>query len=196
MNHFQDDFDNADEAGAADGVNDVQWLAFGYVAGELTAEQSAAFEQRLANDLEAQVALSEVVSLTSATHKSLASMADVKVERSQRPVVEAKGSFRRPWMAAVAAAAAGFFILVSAWQYLPGNTAQHAVAGDELELWGRSVEIHQRAELINDGYLYAQDESEFVDEAEEMADALSVDGDLALIFASAFSLSDESKVDM
>jgi len=57
--------------GSADGVNDrLQWLAFCYVADELTATERADFESRLSTDLEAQEALVSAVELGSGIYNN------------------------------------------------------------------------------------------------------------------------------
>jgi len=48
----------------------LQWLAFCYVADELTTSQRADFESRLATDLEAQEALASVVDLSCNVHRN------------------------------------------------------------------------------------------------------------------------------
>ena len=48
----------------------LQWLAFCYVADELTASQRADFESRLSTDLRAQEALASVVELSCGVHKN------------------------------------------------------------------------------------------------------------------------------
>jgi hypothetical protein len=45
-------------------LNQLDWLAFQYIAGELDEQQTAQFEQRLTDDLDAQVAVSRQVELT------------------------------------------------------------------------------------------------------------------------------------
>jgi len=59
--------------GSADNVNELdrlQWLAFCFVADELTASERADFESRLSTDLEAQEALAAVVELGSGIYGS------------------------------------------------------------------------------------------------------------------------------
>ena len=56
---------------SADNVNDrLQWLAFCYLADELTTSERADFESRLATDLEAQEALASVVELGSGIYNN------------------------------------------------------------------------------------------------------------------------------
>lgn len=60
----------AAEDGADNQCDRLQWLAFCYVADELTAEERADFENQLSTDLKAQEALASVVELSSGIHQS------------------------------------------------------------------------------------------------------------------------------
>ncbi len=64
------DSTNADSTNADSGSEQdrLQWLAFCYVADELTADQVADFEGRLATDLKAQEALTSAVELSSGVY--------------------------------------------------------------------------------------------------------------------------------
>lgn len=62
--------------------NDVNWLAFRYAAGEMTADEQHRFEQRLADDQTAREAVEQAVELTAAVRLAAASTPAV---RSRRP---------------------------------------------------------------------------------------------------------------
>lgn len=209
----------------AEFASELDWLAFCYVAGELTAEQTVQFEQRIADDLEAQIAVADAVALTSSTYASIETIqkAKVSLDRGQRGQrgrsSEADRSSAWRW---VAVAAAGVVAIVSAWQLLPNSVPKHDVAVtssdldeqvtnsaieiNEVDLWGRTVEMYQSANLHGDEFEIwspnGADESfagvsgeEYAsgdDDSGDIADALLVDSDLTSIFASAFSSFDPS----
>ncbi len=192
----------------------LDWLAFCYVAGELSAQQAAEFEQRLAEDLDAQVAVADAVSMCASTYASIETFQADKVSLGCGQTAETDRSSTWRW---VAVAAAGLVAIVSLWQMLPaspGNEevahkssgrvsqkAGSAIAISEVDLWDRTVEMYQSANPHGDQFeiwaLSSVDESFGSDGGElyvsgddgsqEIADALQVDSDLASIFASALS---------
>lgn len=174
--------------------NDLHWLAFRYAAGELPTGQADDFEARLADDFDAQVALAEMVALASVTHKAIETIDDHgKVRLTSIQPVESRRSLRWQWIAAAVSVAAGVLFIGSAWQFFPEIKHQQSMAANELELWDRSVEIYQEVRLNEDEFEIADDDSEA---AQEIESALSLDSDLTSIFASAFSLSDQSEVEL
>lgn len=211
---------NHDVAGFA---SELHWLAFCYVAGELTAEQSAQFEQRLAEDLEAQVAVADAVSLCSSTYASIETSQDDKVALGRGQSAETDRSPAWRW---VTVAAVGLVAVVSLWQLLPGSLHNDDVAVEQfnsdrqvanpeaamnaLDLWDRTIQMHQSADPHGDGFEiwppnsaddsragdYSQQYLGGDDDSEEIADALLVDSDLATIFASALSSLDPLEGEM
>jgi hypothetical protein len=83
-----------------DQATDVGWLAFQYVNDEMTADEAAAFEQRLADDQPAREAVAQAVLLTEALSCS-------PLESAPTPATLQGASSRRPWWAAAAWAACG-----------------------------------------------------------------------------------------
>ena len=203
-----------------DFASELHWLAFCYVAGELSVEQTAQFEQRLADDLEAQVAVADAVSLYESIYASIETSQNdqVSLGRSRGAKPDRLSAWR--W---VAIAATGLVAIVSLWQVLPGSlsnddlakvvdgdgqVAGSTVALSEVDLWERTVELYQLANSDGDEFeiwsrnsddgLLADDYSQgYVsgdDDPGEIADALLVDSDLTSIFASALRSSlDPSK---
>jgi hypothetical protein len=83
-----------------DQATDVGWLAFQYVNDEMTAEQAAAFEQRLADDQPAREAVAQAVLLTEALSRGPFDLAPM-------PAPSQSAASRNPWWAAAAWAACG-----------------------------------------------------------------------------------------
>jgi len=209
---------------AAEFESTLHWLAFCYVAGELSAEQSIQFEQRIADDLEAQVAVADAVSLSSLTCGAIETLSDRKAslatrQRHHSQPVTTQHSF---WWRWVAVTAAGFFVIVSVWQLLP-NVARFddvavrsvdsshpleasTIGNDELDMWDQTVEMYRWENLDEDrsegwapgvaGDSLEQAYTDIDSDSEEIAEALLVDSDLASIFASAMSGSSLSKGEM
>ena len=201
-------------------ASELDWLAFCYVAGELSAEQTIEFEQRLAEDLEAQMAVADAVSLSSSTYASIETIRDGKVSLDRSHSAEAARSSAWRW---VAVAAAGLVAIVSVWQLLPNSAHNHdvsvkstgidrqvtnsATAISAVDLWGQTVEMHQSANLHGDEFEiwsgdvaddslagdYGEEYASGDDDSGEIADVLLVDSDLTSIFASALSSFDPSK---
>jgi anti-sigma-K factor RskA len=215
MKKMQNDHDVAPFA------SELQWLAFCYVAGELTTQQTFEFEQRIADDLEAQLAVADAVALSVATCASLETLTENKVSLDGGRVADAaRGSAWRWGTVAVA----GLVAIVLAWQLLPGSVPNDDVAVQSLnqngqvtnsisgkstaDLWGRMGEMHQSANLHGDGFeIWSAEQSPAGDDvgqeyesaddgSEEIADVLLVDSDLASIFASALWSVDPSKGEM
>jgi hypothetical protein len=73
--------------------NDLHWLSFRYVCGELTADEETAFELRLADDQRAREAVAKAVELHEA----------IRVAAAELPGLRARCTWRRlAWMAAAA----------------------------------------------------------------------------------------------
>ena len=207
----------------ADFSSTLHWLAFCYVAGELSVEQTTQFEQRLAEDLDAQVAVADAVCWSEAAYVSLEAFQNDQVSLSRNRAAKTERSSAWRWMAI---AATGLIAIVALWQGLPGSlpsgdltevargdgrAAISTIALSESELWERTVELYQSDDAdgdefeiwgqnSDDGLLAEHYGQEYVngdDDSEEIADALLVDSDLTSIFASALRSSlDPSKGDM
>lgn len=87
---------------ASDPRGDLFWLAFRYVAGEMDADESAAFEDRLAHDQTARESVADAVALTEAVTRAASTTTD------RRPL---RRSFGRKRLAAVLAMAAAVAIV-------------------------------------------------------------------------------------
>ncbi|MFQ5731265.1 MAG: hypothetical protein ACE5KM_04840, partial [Planctomycetaceae bacterium] len=90
--------------------DDLEWTAFRYVANELSAEEAAAFEQRLADDQAAREAVARCVEMTHA----VVALAEAE-EAHVLATPSAAGSRRGVWsvvacVAAVAAVCSAFWI--------------------------------------------------------------------------------------
>jgi len=148
-------------------ASELHWLAFCYVAGEMTAQQTIQFEQRIAEDFDAQVAVADAVSLSSSIYTSIENLevGKVSVDRSQPAAADRSTSRRSSWRW-VAAIAAAILVIVSSlqlWRSLPGNhnvasnstvlnerSADPTIGLNELELWARTVEIYRLANAHED----------------------------------------------
>jgi hypothetical protein len=101
----------------SDAHNELQWLAFRYVAGELSGDEAAQFEDRLDQDQQAREAVAAAVELTEAV---VASGAD-------RPrVLPMRRRFRATAMWTFASAAAAACIAVVVWHGDSGRPASTA----------------------------------------------------------------------
>lgn len=133
--------------------SELDWQAFRYVAGEMTADEAAAFEERLASDQESREALSRAVELTERLAEAApVATAVVALPDPARP--KAQSVWRRSllraaqplaWMAAGAAAAL-LVVNLSGWSARPpiepgSGTRTHAAAGKrptaDAALWAR-----------------------------------------------------------
>jgi len=112
--------------------DDLDWLAFCYIADELSRDEADAFETRLAHDQEAREAVARAVELTRA-------VAAAGAERRKRPepASRAPGVWRRMGLAGrlawAAAAAAACLAAVLAYQHYRGSTP---IAGPSQEVPG------------------------------------------------------------
>lgn len=132
--------------------NDLDWLAFRYVAGEMSADEAAAFEMKLADDQDAREAVSRAVELTERLAQAAPATADVALPVADRP--SPQPTWRRPlvraaaplaWMAAGAAAAL-LLVNLDPWPARPPiergpGTPPPAAAGNrpaaDAALWAR-----------------------------------------------------------
>lgn len=83
--------------------HDYDWLAFLYAVGEMSATESLAFEQQLAEDQSAREALARAVQLAGAVRSACRPM----------PVVRASSATGRSWLAVVGVCAAAALVLVA-----------------------------------------------------------------------------------
>jgi ferric-dicitrate binding protein FerR (iron transport regulator) len=88
--------------------HDHDWLAFLYVAGEMSEAESTAFEQHLLQDQPAREALARAVQLTAAVRSACRPVSVPVASVSPVPVSSA-----RPWRTAVAGCAVAALVLVS-----------------------------------------------------------------------------------
>jgi len=103
---------------------DLDWQAFRYVAGEMSSDEAAVFERRLADDQSAREAVADAVELAQA----LATLGP-EAREDTRPVPKARlGSGKRTWRRravwTVAGTAACVALIVTSWLYRGGETAQ------------------------------------------------------------------------
>jgi ferric-dicitrate binding protein FerR (iron transport regulator) len=119
--------------GGRDNNDELDWLAFRYIAGELTRAESEAFEQRLARDHAACEAVARAVTLTSAI---------VAGRGESRPAVVPYASRLRSarWIAAAAAVLLAALTIFVARPRLPlGESSDElTVAG----VWAESALAH------------------------------------------------------
>jgi hypothetical protein len=95
--------------------DDLAWLAFRYVAGELDRDEAADFEHRLDAEQSAREAVAEAVAMAEA----------LALAGSRK-----KGSLRLVRSAGVVlAAAACLFLAISLWLFAPGKTRSEPDAG-------------------------------------------------------------------
>jgi len=194
------------ESSAGDFENDIHWLAFCYVADELTSEQAVAFERRLADDLETQEALAEVMSMSVSVYDAYVGN-DSKSDEDSKVALAARGADSdkvKNWYAVVAVAA-GLLVALSVWQSLATNgTGENSsqpelVAGmvSEVELsesWAEILESSSDSDnlsrqVASGGTLVdANDASDDeVSDSVESTKGLLVDPDMVAIFSSAIS---------
>lgn len=125
--------------------NDLDWQAFLYASNELSADERAAFESRLANDQAAQEALASMVSLAEAVcaAESDAEISSNTVVASSTQVAE--GPSRRHqaalWMALGAACLAMIFGLRQVMQ--TGNNRQPIAMQQDAQSDGKLVDLAQ-----------------------------------------------------
>jgi hypothetical protein len=113
--------------------NELDWSAFCYAAGELSADEAAAFEARLADDQSAREALARAVELTQVV-ATAQSLAPVTLARPQ----SANWSKRLAWMAIGSAASLLAVLAVVAVLDSSGSTSwrgnDEVVTADRAEL--------------------------------------------------------------
>jgi hypothetical protein len=111
--------------------NELDWLAFCYVAEELDPAQRAAFESRLAEDQAACEAVVRAVELSCTVVRSGQDDADLKAGRRTRLTNAAL---------LVAIAAMVSFCLASAWLFNPAESSKNPDAEVALA-WAESVDV-------------------------------------------------------
>jgi hypothetical protein len=116
--------------------NDLDWRAFRYVAGEMTAAETAAFEGELAENLGAAEAVARAVELTTTV---------ATVERLATPAIArrsaASWSLRLSWLAAgIAATVAAVLVSQVEWSS-PGQIEKSSA--QLAEAWSASQDDHQ-----------------------------------------------------
>ncbi len=114
--------------------HELDWSAFCYAAGEMTADEAAAFEARLADDQAAREALARAVELTEVV-ASAESLAPAVVVRSQASV----WTKRLTWMA-IGSAASLLVALVwsGAWSWLASETVASAEQARLAAAWSQT----------------------------------------------------------
>lgn len=124
--------------------NSLEWLAFCYVADELSADERAAFEERLATDQAAREAVAAAVELSLATQWVVAEAEQPVVTKSQ-PTAD---TYRRGWWS-VALACGGLLALVVMNQLVwrPGTSPEAA----------RELALAWSATLPDDGSSESED---------------------------------------
>lgn len=130
--------------------SDLDWLAFQYIAGELTAAQAEFFEDRLSTDQDAREAVARAVKLTENTvlaeHTVLAELAAVALGTT--PVVV---KFRRQWITTavwtICGIAAGVAILLTLAGMLrsPANQNGGGFQGSGTQIAERHGEVRELA---------------------------------------------------
>lgn len=160
--------------------NDLDWLAFCYVADELVGTQRTDFEARLENDELAQQAVVDAVQQAQVLYSSLNS---TSFNDGKEPVVLAappfqtqQGSFIRSRALIVTAAA--MLMLVAGWAWFTsGNTTgidtPAASESDRLAVvWVETLDVMSDAEI-----------DEFMDEESPIADSKDEESDHWMLLA-------------
>lgn len=138
--------------------DELNWLAFRYVAGELTGEEAASFETRLANDLSVCEAVAAVSELTISTQATLLSERLETARRTEDP---------RPWTARVRSwVAVGSTVLALGWLFLLLGDGSDRAARKTADSPTRN-QSQSAADLIAHWSRYG--ETEFSDEFPEIA---------------------------
>jgi len=106
-----------------DAKDDLHWLAFRYIAGEMSEEETAAFEQRLGEDQESREAVAAVVELTEAAAVAASDLSPAGQPSVVRPAVPlpVHWSVRLAWSAVGAAACLVVVIIFNAAGGLPSG---------------------------------------------------------------------------
>jgi len=111
-------------------LSDLDWLAFRYVAGELTADEALRFEHTLAEDQAAREAVAAAVELGSA-------VCSVYAQPIHQPSIDRSPGMLRPaaWMSVGAAVS---LAIVLAWQIFGGD--HHGAGGNGGAVAGRTAD--------------------------------------------------------
>jgi hypothetical protein len=148
--------------------NELDWTAFCYAAGELSASEADAFEVRLADDQAAREALARAVELSQAV-AAAETMEPVSVGRSGRSRGDVKPWGKRlVWMAIGSAASLLVAALVS---QLSGWLGQ-SVVGDDGRLAAAWSQTRQELSVASDAdlwYLNHLDHSDHLDAVDRTA---------------------------
>jgi hypothetical protein len=110
-----------------DNINDLDWLAFCYAAGELTADDAEQFEARLADDQAAREALARAVELTQTVAAAETQMGDLVTPARQ----QYDWSRRISWMAVGGVAS---LLAALLWSAVAGLTWHKPNSGSRSQL--------------------------------------------------------------
>ncbi len=102
---------------SASGDADLQWLAFRYIAGEMTAEETAAFEQQMQTDLAACEAVAAQVELS----ETVLAATRLQPVTTAGPVASGRNAWKWSYLAAVATAVAACLLAFVAGGWLAEN---------------------------------------------------------------------------
>ena len=145
--------------------NELDWSAFCYAAGELSAEEAAAFETRLADDQAAREALARAVELTEVV-ASAESLAPV-VARSQTNVWTTSVWTRRlTWMAIGSAASLLVAMLWSGgWSWLADESVDSTEQSRLAAAWSQTRRelAESDSDLWYPGHLAAREATDLPD---------------------------------
>lgn len=123
--------------------NSLDWLAFCYVADELSDDERAAFEMRLATDQAAREAVAAAVELSLATQLVLAEAEPPVVTKPESP----DETYRRGWWS-VALACGGLLALVVMNQLVWRPSPAPEAARDLAVVWSET--LPDSAETVSD----------------------------------------------
>lgn len=121
--------------------NDLEWLAFCYVADELDASERESFELRLDQDQEARDAVASVVVQTGVLNAAFAATPQVEL----KPQIPAKNDgpgrvSHLGWQRALLLVTSAAVVLVFAFLWQPGSTPESTNDnGDVAEIWSNEV---------------------------------------------------------
>lgn len=120
--------------------DDLNWLAFRYIADEMSDDERSRFDARLADDLAAQQAVAQAVELTQAIALSEALE---KPALSREPVATTSQSQtwlrRAVWMAAGASACLALVVAFQAQFFPRGNDVPSADSQELAIAWGETL---------------------------------------------------------
>jgi hypothetical protein len=91
---------------------DLDWVAFCYVADELNTDDRVAFEARLEDDLSACEAVARAVQLTESAAMAFAASPTLSSDSPSLPTVGARGAFRRTRAVGVTVLVASILVLL------------------------------------------------------------------------------------